>query len=70
MRTITGLKEVFMADKLFGDLKSLEGVRDELKLQMHLLDEETKQKLRGGLTDIELEGNDFEDPSVILVTFS
>ena len=27
--------------------------------------EETKQKLRSGLTDIELESNDFEDPSVI-----
>ena len=27
--------------------------------------EETEQKLRSGLTDIELESNDFEDPSVI-----
>ena len=33
-----------MADKLYRDLKSLEGVRDELKLQIHLLDEETKQE--------------------------
>ena len=27
--------------------------------------EETEQKLRSGLTDIELDNNDFEDPSVI-----
>lgn len=33
-----------MSKELFENLKSLEGVKDELKLQIHLLDMETKQE--------------------------
>ena len=33
-----------MTKELYDNLKSLEGVKDELKLQIHLLDAETRQE--------------------------
>ena len=55
-------------DLISGGLEKLKlsGLEDKYA-ERRLLNEneETEQKLRSGLTDIELESNDFEDPSVI-----